>query len=131
MGPLLDPLGAIVKHNFVILDAMHEENECETCLRGVEFRFLCASLSHIAATGVEIGERRNMPLSAGGGRNPVSCCLRFGPPAVRNRAHPFPDADEPISRDLLKSLVHSTWPIDINIDRRGASQPEVQAEIAA
>jgi len=61
VGPLLDPLGAIVKHNFVILDAMHEENECETCLRGVEFRFLCAFLSHIAATGVEIGERRNMP----------------------------------------------------------------------
>jgi hypothetical protein len=61
----------------------------------------------------------------------VNRCLRFGPPAVRYGTHPFPDGDEPIGRDLLKSLVQSVWPIHIDVGRGRVPQTEMQAGIAA
>src|SRR6266576_1609120 len=61
----------------------------------------------------------------------VSHCLRFGPPAVRHRTHPFLDSGEPIGRDLPKSFVQATWPIHVDVRRSGVSQTEMQAGIAA
>ena len=61
----------------------------------------------------------------------VNRCLRFSPPAVRYGTHPFLDGDEPISRDLLKSLVQSAWPIHVDVRRSGVPQTEMQAGIAA
>ena len=61
----------------------------------------------------------------------VNRCLRFSPPAVRYGPHPFLDGDEPISRDLLKSLVQSAWPIHVDVRRSGVPQTEMQAGIAA
>src|SRR5882762_4463202 len=55
----------------------------------------------------------------------VNRCLRFGPTAVRYGTHPFLDGDEPISRDLLKSLEQSAWPIHIDIGRSGVPQTEM------
>src|SRR5260370_11422462 len=61
----------------------------------------------------------------------VNGCLRFLSPAVRLGTLHFLDGDEPISRDLLISLVQSTWPIHVDVGRSGVPQTEMQAGIAA
>ena len=119
---------------------MHQENEFgetgETCPRRLEFRFVYASrVAYLpeSASGAN-GELVNVGKCRYSGRaveDFVNRCLRFGPPAVRYGTHPFLDGDEPIGRDLLKSLVQSIWPIHVDVGRSGAPQTEMQAGIAA
>ena len=61
----------------------------------------------------------------------IQYLLRSRPPAVGYRTHPFLDGNEPIGRDLLKSFVQATWPINVDVRRSGAPQTEMQAGIAA
>src|SRR5205823_4142382 len=65
------------------------------------------------------------------GEDSVHRWLHFGPPAVRYETHPFPEGDESIGRDLLKSFVQATWPIHVDVRHRGVPQTEMQAGIAA